>query len=79
MKEQEIFEGLKEILHTIKPGVDLEKVTMDSSLVFDLGIDSLSILLLSLAIETKYGFTFNGVPPFKTVGDVVRFINEKIS
>lgn len=79
MTEQEIFDGLKEILHTIKPGVELEKVTMDSTLVYDLGIDSLSILLLSLAIETKYGFTFNGVPPFITVGDVVKYIAEKIS
>lgn len=77
MTEQEIFDGLKEILHTIKPGVDQSGVTMDSTLVYDLGIDSLSILLLSLAIETRYGFTFDGVPPFKTVGDVVRYIETR--
>lgn len=74
MTEQDVFDGLKEILHTIKPGIELDKVTMDSTLVFDLGIDSLSILLLSLAIENKYGFTFDGVPPFRTVGDVVKYV-----
>lgn len=50
---------------------------MDSTLVFDLGIDSLSILLLSIAIETKYGFKFDQVPPFNTVGDVVEYIAGK--
>lgn len=77
MTKQEIFDGLKEILHTIKPGVNLDAVTMDSTLVFDLGIDSLSILLLSLAIESKYEFKFDTVPPFKTVGDVVDYIAGK--
>ena len=47
---------------------------MDSTLVFDLGIDSLSILLLSIAIENTFGFKFDQVPPFKTVGDVVQTI-----
>lgn len=77
MTEIEIFDALKEIIHTIKPGMELDKVTMDSTLVYDLGIDSLSILLLSLAIEKKFDFTFDGVPPFKTVGDVVEHIAAK--
>lgn len=77
MTKTEIFDELKEILRTIKPSVELDKVTMDSTLVYDLGIDSLSILLLSLAIENKFGFTFDGVPPFKTVGDVVEYIETK--
>lgn len=77
MTKDEIFDGLKEILHTIKPGVDQSAITMDSTLVFDLGIDSLSILLLSIAIETKFGFKFDQVPPFNTVGDVVGYIASK--
>lgn len=77
MTQQEIFDGLKEMLHTIKPGVDQDAITMDSTLVFDLGIDSLSILLLSIAIENTFGFKFDQVPPFKTVGDVVRYIAAK--
>lgn len=77
MTEIEIFDGLKEILHTIKPGMDLETVTMDSNLISDLGIDSLSILLLSLAVEKKYAFTFESVPPFSTVRDVVDYIAQK--
>lgn len=78
MNEQQIFEGLKEILHTIKPGIDQSGISLESELVSDLGIDSLSILLLSIAVETKFGFKFEGVPPFKKVGDVVRYISERV-
>lgn len=77
MNETEIFDGLKEILHTIKPATDLDSVTMDSRLICDLGIDSLSILLLSLSIEKKFGFTFENIPAFDTVRDVVNYIAEK--
>lgn len=79
MNNNEIMEGLKEILHTIKPGIDVTSITPDSSLVMDLGIDSLSILLLSIAIETRFGFKFEGVPDFKTVGDVVAYISDKVA
>lgn len=77
MNETEIFDGLKEIFHTIKPGIDPETVSMDSNLISDLGIDSLSILLMSLAIENKFAFTFDSVPAFVTVSDVVKYIAEK--
>jgi len=77
MTKEDIFVSLKEILTTVKPSVDQTTVTNDSSLVQDLGIDSLSILLISIAIENKFNFTFNGVPQFKTVGEVVEYIADK--
>lgn len=77
MTREEILDSLKEIVLTIKPKLDVSKVTMDSALVKDLGIDSLSMLLLSLAIESKYGFQFDPDVQFNSIGDVVSYI-EKI-
>ena len=75
MKREEVFEGLKEIFAGVKPKLDLGKVTMESRLVNDLGIDSLSMLLLSLAAEHKFGMQFaTDTPPFETVGEVCAYI-----
>ena len=68
------MEGLKEILHQIKPSMDLSSVKEDQQLVRDVGLDSLTILLLSLAVETKFGFKFEGTPKFETVGEVIDYI-----
>ena len=75
MTRESIFEGLKEILTLIKPSMDLSSVTEASQLVRDVGLDSLTILLLSLAVENKFGFKFEGQPKFNTVGEVIDYIS----
>jgi len=74
MTKEEILEGLKEVFATVKPNMDVSKVSTDAALVTDLGVDSLSMLLLSLAIENKYGFQFDTKVQLKTVGDVVDYV-----
>ena len=74
MQREAILEELKEILQLIKPSSDLSKVNDDSQLVRDVGLDSLTILLLSLAIENKFKFKFEGTPKFTTVGEVIDYI-----
>ena len=74
MQRVDILSELKEILKLIKPSMDLSKVTEDSQLVRDVGLDSLTILLLSLAIENKFGFKFDGNPKFTTVEEVIDYI-----
>ena len=75
MERETIFEGLKEILSQIKPAMDMSSVNEDSQLVRDVGLDSLTILLLSLAVENKYDFKFDGQPRFNTVGGVIDYIS----
>ena len=75
MERETVFEGLKEILKLIKPSMDLSAVTEDSQLVRDVGLDSLTILLLSLAVENKFAFKFEGSPKFNTVGEVIDYIS----
>ena len=75
MRREDIFEELKGILKQIKPSTDFSLVTDGSQLVRDLGLDSLTILLLSLAIENKFQFKFDGTPKFASVGEVMDCIS----
>ena len=75
MEKEKIFDELKGILKQIKPSADFNKINEDSQLVRDAGLDSLTILLLSLAIENKFGFKFDGNPKFTTVGEVIDYIS----
>jgi len=75
MEREAILNELKEILILIKPSMDLSAVTEESQLVRDVGLDSLTILLLSLAVENKFGFKFEGKPKFETVGEVIDYIS----
>lgn len=74
MNKEEILEGLKEVLGTVKSKQDMSGVTMQTELVSELGIDSLSMLLVSLAAEQKFNIQFETAQPFSTVGEVVEFI-----
>lgn len=74
MKRTEILDTLKGIFAQIRPSVDLEIIGEDSQLVRDLGMDSLTVLLLSLAVENKFGFKFEGAPQFLTVKEVIDYI-----
>lgn len=79
MQREEILETMKEILKQIKPSADFSNINDDLQLVRDLGLDSLTILLLSLAIENKFGFRFEGNPKFNTVGEVMDYIMQATS
>lgn len=77
MDRKDILEGLKEILLLIKPSLDLSAVTEGSQLISDIGLDSLTIMLLSLAIENKFKIKFEGTLKFNTVGEVIDYIQSK--
>lgn len=79
MTQQEILSGLKEVIGAVKPKLDISNVNMNTSLLNELGIDSLSMLLMSLAIENKFGFQFSTQAPFEKVGDVVNYIASAIN
>ena len=76
MDRQDILEDLKEILQLIKPSLDLSSVNENTQLISDIGLDSLTIMLLSLAIENKFKIKFEGALKFNTVGDVMDYISQ---
>ena len=78
MTQLEIMEGLKDVLHIVRPKLNTDNVTLDSILVSELGIDSLSMMLIALASEEKFKLTFDNKTPFVTVGDVCAYIESKL-
>ena len=71
MTKQEVFDGLKEVIAVIRPNTDLSNVDYNTVLITGLGIDSLSMMLLSLAVEEKFKMRFpDGAPVPTTVGEV---------
>ena len=71
MTKEEVIAGLKEVLGIIRPNTDLSTITLETELVRELGIDSLSMMLLSLAVEEKFKMRFDPSDPAPTtVGQV---------
>ncbi len=78
MERTDIYNKLKEILVKIKPSADLTAVGDNTQLVRDLGLDSLTILLMALAVEKDFGIRFEGNPQFSTVGQVVDYVEKAL-
>lgn len=70
-----ILEKIKDIMEE-ELGKDRNEVTIESDIIKDLGLDSLDIVTLIMAVEDEYGFTADDdeIVNLKTVGDVVKYI-----
>ena len=60
--------------------LDEDKVTMDSTIIEDLGADSLDVvdLIMGLEDEFKIEVPDDAVENVKTVGDIVRFLEDNL-
>ena len=59
------------MIAVLRPATDLSEVDFDTELVRGLGIDSLSMIMLSLATEEKFQMRFpDGEAAPTTVGEV---------
>ena len=74
MTRKEAFTALKEVLAVIRPAADLDAVNFETQLTRDLGLDSLSMMLMAPAVEQKLGLTFENTTPFNTVADVCDYV-----
>ncbi len=68
--EQKLMAPLMEIL----PGIDPKSVTMESRLQADLGLDSISGMLLLMEIEDLFHIHLEEKVRFETVGDICRYL-----
>ena len=81
MNRQEIIEKLKEIAElTVQDPAILANMTEDSDLNTDLGLSSVGLLYIVIAIEEMFNIRMDDVSfgDFKTVGDVVDYIVKKL-
>ncbi len=72
-----IFEKIKDIL-VDQLDVEEDKVTADASVIDDLGADSLDLVDLVMTIEEEFDVEISDdqVDVIKTVGDIVKYIEE---
>lgn len=78
LSRKDIGDKLKEIL----VGADekyksiVDKITEDSVLTTDIGLNSIGMLYLVIIIEESFGIQFEniGIDDFKTFGDMVNYI-----
>lgn len=72
-----VFERIRQILCE---QLDLEEdqVTMESDIVEDLEADSLDVVDLVMTMEDEFGVEVpdDQIENFKTVGDIVRFVED---
>ena len=82
MSRNEIITKLKDVMQMAMPSsdVDADSITEDTRLVNDLGLSSVGILYVVIAIEEFFGIRFDnvGFADFKTIGDVVNYIEGKL-
>ncbi len=82
MSRNEIFEKLNEVINMVMPTLDVAEtqITEDSNLVNDIGLSSVGILYVVIAIEEFFGIRFDdvGFADFETIGDVIDYIEKKI-
>ncbi|MBR2447530.1 MAG: acyl carrier protein [Clostridia bacterium] len=76
------FERLKQVCAAVFEGeIDISTITPESSLREDIGINSIGILYMALAIEEEFGikFTNDDFVDILKVSDVVAIIDKKVS
>ena len=75
-----IFEKLSELIAD-QFGIDADTITMDTSFFDDLNADSVDLVDLSMAMEEEFGIEEldeSEMSSITTVGDLVRFLQNKI-
>ena len=73
------FEKVQKILAE-QLELDADEITLDSSLVEDLGIDSLDFVDIVMSLEDEFDTEFpeEDMAGIKTGGDIVKYIEDKI-
>lgn len=74
-----VFDKVKDII-VDQLDVDEDKITMEASITEDLGADSLDVVDLIMSLEEEFEIKIpdDEVENVKTVGDIVKFIEEEI-
>ena len=80
MNVQDVLAKMQELIAE-QFALEAESITMDTSFTDDLNADSVDIVDLSMALEEEFGIEELGeeeASSITTVGDLVRFLQNKI-
>ena len=77
--DSEVFERIQEYLAD-QLDVAPDDITMDSDIVEDFGADSLDVLDMITTLSDEFGVDIpdEDIENFHTVGDVVRYVEDRI-
>ena len=81
MSRNEIKAKLADVMRLAMPSLEIEDDFSDSlNLSTDIGLSSVGVLYVVIAIEEFFSIRFDnvGFADFKTVGDVINYIEAKI-
>ena len=70
-----MLERLKKLIKENMPDADVEHANEETTLVA-LGIDSIGMMMLSMAMEDEFGVEFQEAIPFVTVKDVLDYLEK---
>ena len=79
MHKEQILAKLKEIFKmVVNNGVEVDNIKEDANIMLDLGVNSIGLLYMAIAIEKEFDVDMADVSPssFKTVSDVIAYIEE---
>lgn len=74
-----VFDKLKNIFEMVMPQVDVSDIKMETVLASDLGVDSLSMLLLAVSVEEEFGIKFEPATKIDTVGDICDYVEGQLA
>ncbi|MCH5151859.1 MAG: hypothetical protein J1F65_04285 [Clostridiales bacterium] len=81
MTKEEILVKLKDIFKlVVHNGVEVDHLDASANITLDLGVNSVALIYLVLAIEKTFNVEMRDVTysSFKTVGEVVDYIYERV-
>ena len=74
------LDRLKNLLSEVYEGkIDTDGITEETRLVEDIGMKSIAMLYMAMAIESEFGvsLTNKDLPQMRTVGDIIKLIEKK--
>ena len=75
------FERLVKVCNAVFEGeVDISKATPEANLMEDVGMNSIGLLYMAMALEEEFSIKFNSedFTKIQTVGDVIATIERKV-
>lgn len=75
--KDEIFTGLRE--HLVERGIEPDKIGLDADLTSEVGLDSLDVVELTVALEEKFGIEIpdEELEGVSTVREAVELVERK--
>lgn len=81
MEKEQIVKKLEEVIHDVMP--EIEDINMNASITDEYGVNSVSLIRLIVAAESKFDISFTdyelALSSYDTFGDLAATVAEKLA